>query len=154
MVKSPDRWLSASIATAGGIGYAPLAPGTAASLVAAGLWYWWYPADGIQWATCGIAVVIGTWAADRFAKRLGTSDPSQVVIDEVAGMWLALAGLPRSAGIACLAFLLFRVLDIVKIPPIRQLERLPGGVGIMLDDLAAGLLTRLVLALALALVPA
>ncbi len=144
-----DR-LSTAIATGLGVGYVPKAPGTAASLVAMGLWYWWYPTHGIQWIGCATLIPLGIWAAGRFEKRLGRHDPSQAVIDEVAGMWLALAALPRSLGVACAAFLLFRVLDIFKPPPIRQAGQVPGGVGIMLDDVVAGLIVRVGLGLALA----
>ena len=77
-------------------------------------------------------------------------NPSEIVVDEAVGMWLALAGLPRHGAILFLAFLLFRCFDIAKFPPMKQLERLPGGVGIMLDDIAAGLLTRLALTAILA----
>jgi phosphatidylglycerophosphatase A len=72
-------------------------------------------------------------------------DPSSVVIDEVVGMWIALIFLPKSLVAGCAAFILFRVLDIVKPQPARALERLPGGWGIMLDDVVAGVYTNLIL---------
>jgi phosphatidylglycerophosphatase A len=137
-------WL---IATACGIGRAPIASGTVASAVAAGLWVILHPGLGAEWAVCGAMIVAGVWAADRVAKRLGDDDPSVVVIDEFAGMWLALLGLPMTLPVVCAAFLLFRFFDIGKFPPMKQLERLPGGWGIMADDAGAGCLTRLLLSL-------
>lgn len=76
-------------------------------------------------------------------------DPSSVVIDEVVGMWIALLLLPKSLAAACAAFVLFRVLDILKPQPARALERLPGGWGIMLDDVVAGLYANLILQITL-----
>ena len=143
------RQLSRVIGTMGGIGYIPLAPGTVASVATAGLWYWWYPSHGVQWVVCLVAIVAGIWAAGAVAQDVKRKDPSEVVIDEFAGMWLALAGLPKSLPLMCIALLLFRCLDIVKVPPMKQLERLPGGTGIVLDDIAAGLLTHLVLVIGL-----
>jgi phosphatidylglycerophosphatase A len=64
-----------------------------------------------------------------------------VVIDELAGQWLALIGLPHSIGFAIASFIIFRILDIAKPFPINQLEKLPQGWGVMLDDIAAGLIT-------------
>ena len=135
------------IATLGGIGRMPVAPGTVASLVAAGLWYGWFPDVTTQWVSGGLVFVVGTWAAGTVARCLHLSDPPIVVIDEFLGMWVALAGWPRSLPLVGVAFLLFRAFDVVKPPPLRRLERLPGGWGIMADDVAAGLLARLVLAI-------
>ena len=145
--------LSWVVGTIFGIGYAPVAPGTVASVVAASLWYWWYPTHWVQWAVCGVAIVAGTWAGDRLARRFLANDPSQVVIDEFAGMWVALVALPRSLPVLCVALLLFRALDIAKIPPMKQLERLPGGVGIMADDVVAGLIVRIVIGISLGVLP-
>jgi len=90
-------------------------------------------------------VIAGTLAAPAAARHFGVEDPPQVVIDEVAGVWLALAVLPGHLLAAPLlaagaAFALFRVFDIAKPWPVTWCERLPGGWGIMCDDLAAGLL--------------
>lgn len=134
--------LSRLIATACGVGYAPRAPGTVASLLTLLLWYWLQPSVWVQGIAAVVVTLIGCWAAGHFATQQRGPDPSCVVIDEVAGMWLALLGLPRHLVIVLMAFILFRALDIIKIPPIRQLERLPGGFGIMLDDVAAGLCAR------------
>lgn len=126
------------VATAGGLGRAPIAPGTVASLPVAVLV--WLAAPRDPWLV-GAAVVVtgvGIWAAGREAQRLGVKDPSSVVVDEVAGMLVALIGQPRAFPWVLGLFLLFRVMDIWKPFPIRQLEALPGGFGIVADDLLAG----------------
>jgi len=76
-----------------------------------------------------------------------TSDPKHIVIDEVLGMWVTCLFMPLSSGIGwyILAFVLFRILDITKIPPINSLEKLHGGIGIVFDDLAAGVIGGLIL---------
>lgn len=140
------RW----IATGCGLGYAPVASGTVASAAAAVAWYILPLGEEAQWVLALLAALLGWWAADAVAKQAGDPDPSIVVIDELAGMWLALAGLPHTVPVVCAAFLLFRVLDIGKFPPMKQLERLPGGIGIMLDDVAAGLISRAILGVTLA----
>jgi len=93
-----------------------------------------------------ILLVPATWSAHVYAKSHGAADPGQVVIDEVLGVWLALAGVTTLNWKSwILAFALFRFFDILKPPPIRQLETLPGGVGIIADDLAAGACAALVI---------
>ncbi|MBI4341170.1 MAG: phosphatidylglycerophosphatase A [Candidatus Omnitrophica bacterium] len=137
--------LAQLIATGGGVGYAPVASGTVASAVVAALW-WVLPLSvPVQWVVCAAMTLGGVWASGVVARRLGDQDPSVVVIDEFAGMWLAVAGLPKAWPVIGAAFLLFRILDIGKFPPMKQLEHLPGGWGIMLDDVAAGAITRLCL---------
>jgi phosphatidylglycerophosphatase A len=83
--------------------------------------------------------LIGIPAATIVARESGREDPGHVVIDEVAGQLIALIAIPADWRHAALSLLLFRAFDILKPPPIRQLERLPAGTGIMLDDVAAGL---------------
>lgn len=83
---------------------------------------------------------------------MGKSDPQQVVIDEVAGMMVALVALPATWKVYLGGLLLFRFFDIVKPPPICQLQRLPGSLGIVLDDLLAGLFAQLSLRAALLLI--
>lgn len=129
------------MATAGGIGNAPIAPGTVASFVALAI-VWAVPFSPLGLVlTLLLAVAIGGWAAGRAERLLATKDPGRVVIDEVAGMLLSVVALPRSFGLLLAAFLLFRLLDILKPFPIRQSESLPGGLAIMLDDLIAGAFT-------------
>jgi phosphatidylglycerophosphatase A len=106
----------------------------------------------------GVVVIVGVWASAAEARRRGGEDPGPVVIDEVAGQWLTMvpalllleAQTPLHVGLAAVAgFFLFRFFDVAKPWPVRRFERLPGGVGIMADDVAAAVLAGAVLALAL-----
>jgi phosphatidylglycerophosphatase A len=151
------------IATVGGLGDLLPAPGTTAgSLPAALLWSAAALVAGSPWqlaiATAALAVVataVGVWAAGVEGARRGVDDPGPVVIDEVAGQWLCflvalpLATLGGARDVALFAgagFFLFRVFDVVKPWPVRSLERLPGGIGIVADDLAAGAIAGMLLA--------
>jgi phosphatidylglycerophosphatase A len=133
-----------------GCGYAPIAPGTVASLaavaIAFGLHYWltWPPFVFVLLAATLIAP--GVWAAGVVARDLGVEDPNLVVVDEVIGQWIAIAGATTLNWKSWLgAFLLFRIIDIWKPPPIRKLEELPGGIGIVADDMLAGVYAALVI---------
>ncbi len=137
-----------------GSGYSPFAPGTAGSIVGVALFL---PLAGLGWpaqlgATAALSVV-GALAATRVAASLGRKDPGLVVVDEVAGQWVTFLALPFTPATAVIGFLLFRVMDIVKPWPARDLERLPGGLGIVADDLAAGVYANLGLRVALAVWP-
>ncbi len=149
------------VATAFGLGHLRPAPGTwgtlGATLVAAA-WIHLAP-EAMVWPGLWIGVVVailaGLLTCGAAIRHFGVGDPKQVVIDEVAGAWLALAVLPPSQLLAqpvlCLAlgFGLFRVFDIAKPWPLSWLEHLPGALGILADDLAAGLLAGMLTAAAL-----
>lgn len=131
------------VATGAGLGHLPVAPGTAGSLLGAALCF---PLLSLPWPVyLGAAIllaVLAVWVAGRVASDAGQPDPAHVVIDEMAGMWVAAIALsPRLYDVAAV-FLLFRLMDVVKPAPIPRLERLPGGLGIVADDVAAGLLAR------------
>src|SRR5262249_51468946 len=140
------------IATAGGIGYLPLAPGTWASLAGTILWYELlihFPSFQIwQWMLTGAAIILGVISSSVLVRALnkgqipplggGGADPSQIVIDEVAGTWIAFILIPPKLGLLIGAFILFRFFDIVKPLGIRKFEKLKGGWGIMMDDVVAG----------------
>src|SRR5438874_10346140 len=138
--------LSIVVATGLGSGYAPIAPGTAGSAV--GLLLFWplqtQPAV-IQVAAVAILFVVGVVASARVARGLGIEDPGIVVVDEVVGMWTSLLLLPFTPLTAAAGFVLFRILDVFKPYPARQLEALPGGWGIMCDDVMAGIYANLLL---------
>jgi len=142
--------LARLIATWFGCGYAPKAPGTAGSLAALVIaWllhaYAGVSATGMAWLAVLLAMP-GIWAADVVARESARKDPQMVVVDEVVGQWMALAGATALNWKSwLLAFLLFRLFDIWKPPPVRQLERLPGGLGIVADDAMAGVYGALVL---------
>lgn len=127
-------------------------PGTYGSCAAVAIWFGaihlWHPsAVGQAWGTLIAAVgitLVGIPAASIVARESGREDPGHVVVDEVAGQWFALIGITADWKHALLGLLLFRLFDITKPPPVRQLERLHGGTGIMLDDVAAGLMALVV----------
>jgi phosphatidylglycerophosphatase A len=132
------------------LGYAPKAPGTAGSLGALAIaWplvqYVAFP----PWAFAVLAAALlapAIWAADVTARETGKKDPQIVVVDEVVGQWLTLAGAMRFNAVSWIAALiLFRAFDMLKPPPCRQLEGVPGGAGIVLDDVMAGVYGALVL---------
>jgi phosphatidylglycerophosphatase A len=131
-----------------GIGRAPVAPGTAASFVALLLaWPIAFWGGRFLLLFAGIAAsAIGAWASEHYARETGRSDPSECVIDELAGQWIACAFAPVSLIAFVLAFLLFRLFDMTKPWPISRLEHLPGGFGIMADDLGAALAAGVIIA--------
>lgn len=135
-----------------GIGLLPGGPGTWAAAATAIIWYFAAHAANLSlaWLTiwtliAAIAItLIGIPAASVVERESGKSDPGHVVIDEVAGQLTALLLMPTDIGHVVLAFVLFRFFDILKPPPVRQLDRLHGGLGIMVDDVAAGLYALLI----------
>lgn len=133
------------VATFLGVGYLRPGPGTWGSAATVLAWWAltrWIPAFWQPWTAillAALAVLAGTPAATQVARASGQKDPQFVVIDEVAGQLVTLIATPAAWKSLLLGFILFRGLDIVKPPPVRQLERLPGGLGIVLDDVGAGL---------------
>jgi phosphatidylglycerophosphatase A len=173
--RSIKDYFALGVATCG-VGYLPLAPGTWGSLVAVGYYlllrwavfgrfsnsndtadaffHWAFLAG--EFVAIALVSVLGMWAASRTERVLQIKDPGRVVIDEVAGQLIALLAVPLVIdGLwvvwILLAFLLFRFFDIVKPYPARRLESLPGGLGIMADDLIAGVYALLVLAVVIVL---
>ena len=132
-----------------GTGLSPLAPGTVGSLL--GVLLAWLTLDLGQMMQIGCAILLfvsGIWICGESARRLGIHDHGGIVWDEIAGMYVTLLAAPLTPTGWILAFLLFRAFDIVKPWPIRDLDhRLGGGLGIMLDDLAAALYAAILLAL-------
>jgi phosphatidylglycerophosphatase A len=143
------RAVGVSVATCGFVGYAPIAPGTAGSLAALMLWggVRAFGGDATELWLLGIVVAVGVWAASVSERHFQKTDPGTVVIDEVAGMLLTLLWLPVSWVGVLAGFFAFRIFDIVKPFPARAAERLPGGWGIMVDDLVAGVYAHLVVRL-------
>jgi len=160
--KSP--FFATLIATGFFTGYIPWASGTFGSL--AGLLLYLIPGANRPEILCVLIVIgfiIGAISSASVARAVGnqlsasakaakitfqggvheTPDPSIVVIDEIVGVWISLVFLPNSIWVIVLAFVLFRVFDILKPPPAHQLERIPNGWGIMLDDVAAGMYANL-----------
>lgn len=145
-----------ALATVLGIGYLKPGSGTWAAAVTTLLWfaieYFLVPA-ALRWpitlAASVVVTFIGIPAATRVARADRDPDPGHVVIDEVAGQLIALIAAPLSWKSFLAGFILFRAFDIVKPPPVRQLENLPEGTGIMVDDVGAGLYALIVLQLLL-----
>jgi phosphatidylglycerophosphatase A len=133
-----------AVATALGAGYAPRAPGTFGSAVGLLLWLALPKTLWLQLIAIAAVAVVGSWAGTVAEEHFGRRDPGEVVVDEVAGMMVVLL-LNPIAGVwwRLLAFGLFRAFDIAKPFPVRRFERLPGGIGIMADDLAAGVYANL-----------
>jgi phosphatidylglycerophosphatase A len=137
------------IATLFGAGRSPIAPGTAGTLVslpAAILAGDLLPLWGFALATAAVAL-LAVWSSDAAARFLQQKDPGVVVIDETAGLFVALFGIPIGVASVASAFVLFRVMDVLKPYPAARLERLRGGWGIVADDLVAGLYANLALRL-------
>lgn len=145
-MKTSARWLAVWF----GCGYAPKGPGTAgsaAALLIAILLHLAWPLPPFFFGILAAFLLIpGIWAAGVVARETGGKDPQVVVVDEVIGQWTALAGAATLNWKSWLAaFLLFRLFDIWKPFPIRKLESLPGGTGIVMDDVMAGIYAALVL---------
>ena len=174
ITRTPKDYLAVAIATCG-VGYLPLAPGTWGSLVGIGVYalvrgaamkfffdagagrnfnllHVYYGVVAIELVAILAISLAGIWAASRTEKLSGKKDPGKVVIDEVAGQFIALIPVPFVLGTAwwtaILAFILFRFFDIVKPYPARKLESLEEGLGIMADDIVAGVYAAIVVALA------
>lgn len=143
-----QRWLDGSatfIATGGYSGYAGIVPGTVGSLV--GLLLYLPMAESsvaLRLAAIVITFFLGVFASTHVATLWRVKDPHPIVVDEVVGMWLSLLFVPLDWVNFIAAFLVFRFFDIIKPFPARQAEWLPGGWGIMLDDVAAGIYANLV----------
>ncbi len=135
------------IATFGYVGYAPVAPGTFGSAAGLALFVL-LRAIGLPWlepVTIVALFAAGAWAGNVAERYFGGIDPGPVVIDEVMGMLITLMFVPVSWAGALLGFLVFRVLDVVKPWPARQMENLHGGVGVMADDAMAAVYGNLVM---------
>ncbi len=137
-----------AIATAGGAGYLPWAPGTWGTVVAVPIAY--LTASWPLWAFalfCVAVIAVGIWAAEVADRFWGTHDSGRIVIDEVAGYLVTVALVDRGdLVLLALGFFLFRAFDIAKPPPIRAIDRrMGGGAGVVLDDVAAGVMAGAVL---------
>jgi phosphatidylglycerophosphatase A len=141
------------LATGGYIGRIPFAPGTFGSLIGIPVVYA-FSLMGTPAAFTAVVLIIpaAVWIAHLAEKQLKQKDPGCIVIDEIAGMCVALVGIPLSWVTGLAGFFMFRVFDILKPPPVRQLDRhLSGGWGIVMDDIAAGAMTNIVLRFGLVL---
>jgi phosphatidylglycerophosphatase A len=141
-----------ALATFGGVGFLPLVPGTWGTLAALPLWYhlthtgaWVY---GLVVATL---IILGLGVAGPAQELLGRPDHPAIVIDEVVGLLITLAGVPLTWHNMAAGFIIFRILDIVKPPPVRWMEAGPAsGLSVMADDVVAGVMGRLIMELVMA----
>lgn len=137
------------LATGFGAGFSPLAPGTAGTLVTVPFAFLF--TGGLeqqplaQLAVLAFVSAAAIWSAGAAAPEFGLKDPGQIVVDEIAGYLVTVAFLPAGWKTLAAGFVLFRFFDITKPPPCRWAERLPGGAGIVTDDLLAGVYANLVL---------
>jgi phosphatidylglycerophosphatase A len=146
--------LALTLATCGGIGYAPIAPGTFGSAVGLVLWAALPQRPAVQVAALIALLVAGIWSGSLAEQHFKATDPAPVVIDEVAGMLVTLLLNPVGWIGGLVAFVLFRVADVLKPYPAGRLERLHGGFGVMADDVMAAVYANLALRAILVLVPA
>ena len=123
------------------LGKLPIAPGTWGSMGALILWLFLPVTTSVHLSVILILFVLGVYSSQQVAKYMQVHDPSEVVIDEAVGMGISLFMLPHSYGLYLLAFIVFRIFDILKPSFIYQVQNFPGGWGIMLDDVLAGLFT-------------
>jgi phosphatidylglycerophosphatase A len=141
------RRLGVFIATCAHVGYAPVAPGTFGSAVGLAVYYLVrrQASTAVELGAIALILVVGLWSATEAEHHFGGIDPGPVVIDEVIGMLITLALHPVNVAGAIVGFFIFRVLDVVKPWPARRLELLPGGFGVVLDDVMAGVYGNLLM---------
>jgi len=139
--------LAVAFASFGYVGFAPVAPGTVGSAAAIPFFLLLRLAHSawLEIAVCAAIVVAGAWSARITEQALGVEDPGPVVIDEVVGMFVSLLFLPATWLVVLAGFVAFRVFDIIKPWPANRLEDVPGGWGVMADDVMAGIYANLTL---------
>lgn len=137
--------LKRAVLSVGYIGYMPVASGTWGSLPGVALAWWLRDEPYLAGTVIVLLFGLGMVWGDDGRRFWGKSDAGQIVLDEVVGQMITLILFPMTVKVMVLGFLLFRVFDIAKLPPARQLERLHGGLGVMADDVAAGVMAHAVL---------
>ncbi|MFA6357637.1 MAG: phosphatidylglycerophosphatase A [Candidatus Omnitrophota bacterium] len=143
-------FLVKAVSTVFFIGYLPLIPGTFGSLVGVGLFYLIKaPAQPVYFLVIFCVMCLGLLTAGRTEKLLNKKDPGCIVIDEVMGMLVALSFIPVDLKLVILGFIIFRILDTLKVFPAERLQQMHGSVGVMGDDLVAGIFTNITLQLIL-----
>ncbi len=143
----PTTRIAIGVCTFGYLGYFPFAPGTVGSAAGVGV-YWWLHRPGSLLVELGAILLLcaaGVWSGTVAERVFGTNDPGQGVIDEVAGMLVTLLGIPLGLGGLAAGFFLFRLFDVLKPFPAARFERLPGGLGMVADDVMAGVYANVTL---------
>lgn len=139
------RFFVRLIATGFFSGYSVFAPGTAGSLVALAIYCLLPPLTAWMWCMLLVGLFLVGIYASRAGEKAWGKDPKYVVIDEFLGFFVTVSLLPQSVFMGIVGFVAFRILDIIKPPPARQAEALPGGLGIVADDVIAGIYGHLIL---------
>ena len=141
-----NRVVAEWIGTVFYIGKLPLAPGTWASIFAVLCWYFLFQSVNhfVLPAVSIFLFLIGGIASDTIVNHSKEHDPSRIVIDEWVGQWVALSMMPVNIRTGIVAFVAFRIFDIIKPGPVRKMEKIPGGWGIMADDVMAGIMAYFV----------
>ncbi|GBE02928.1 phosphatidylglycerophosphatase A [bacterium BMS3Bbin06] len=138
------------LATIGPLGYTPVAPGTAGTLMACLFFVIFRPGDQALLLIIPILFVVGTVSSSKAELLLKEKDSSHIIIDEFVGYLVSVVFIPYSIEVSILSFFIFRLFDIIKPPPIRHIEKgISAGLGIMLDDILAGIYTNIMLRLIL-----
>lgn len=140
-----SKKLAEIISTIFYIGYFPIASGTLGSAIGVIIYYLVKDNYAVYLLTAVLLFVIGFFSSHIYEGFSQKKDPHEVIIDETASVFIAYLFIPFSFKTLIIGFLLYRLFDIIKPPPARKLENLPGGFGIMLDDLIAGLYTNIIL---------
>lgn len=138
-------WIVRFLATGFFVGYSPFAPGTMGTLVAFLLYAILPTTVPFYWMLILCLIIGGTMVSHRVENILGEIDSSKIVIDEICGYFIAMAFLPKTLGLMIVGFAIYRLLDVIKVYPMKKLEMLAGGLGIMLDDIYAGIITNIIL---------
>lgn len=146
------KYITQCLATFFYVGYWPVAPGSMATLVGVFICYALHLNLPLYIAVMVAVTAIGFVASDHFEKAMGRKDPGCIVIDEVSGVMIAFFLVPLSLPVMAVGYFLFRAFDMFKIYPGNKLEAMGGGVGIMMDDVMAGIYTNVILQVAIRLV--
>jgi len=139
------EWIVKFLATGFFAGYSPIAPGTMGTLVGVALYAILPTTETFYWILILCLIIGGTVISHLAENIIGQVDSPKIVVDEICGYFIVMAFLPKSLGLMFLGFLIYRVLDVIKIYPTKKFEMLTGGLGIMLDDIYAGVITNLIL---------
>ena len=138
--------LSRLVATLGGLGRVPLAPGTVASLIAVLAYFLFYRLNPYVPALFLLLLIpLAIWSSGKYEAGTNRQDPPEIVVDEWVGQFICFIGVEPTPGALVSGFFLFRIFDIIKLPPIQRLERLSGGVGVVADDVVAGIFGWIIL---------
>jgi phosphatidylglycerophosphatase A len=139
------KWIVRFLATGFFVGYSPFAPGTMGTLLALLLYAVLPTTVTFYWMLILFLIIAGTLISHLAESILGEVDSPKIVIDEICGYFIAMAFLPKTVSLMIIGFVIYRLLDVVKIYPTKKFEMVAGGIGIMLDDIYAGVITNLIL---------